>query len=47
VPLFAQLGIMVGAVGPAPFEQYIRVTVGTAEDTAAVLAALERILRRR
>lgn len=47
VPLLARLGIIVGAVGPAPFERYIRVTVGTPEDTDAVLTALGEVLRRR
>lgn len=47
VPLLAKLGIMVGAVGPGPFECYIRVTVGTAEDTDAVLTAIKKHLRRR
>ncbi|HJS32633.1 MAG TPA: aminotransferase class I/II-fold pyridoxal phosphate-dependent enzyme [Alphaproteobacteria bacterium] len=44
VPLLAQLGVMVGAVGPAPFDRYIRVTVGTPEDTDVVLAALGELL---
>ncbi len=45
VQRLARLGIMVGVVGPAPFERYIRVTVGTGEDTDAVLAALGEVLR--
>ena len=37
-------GIMITGV-PAPgYERYIRITVGTAEDTDAVLAALREIL---
>ena len=42
---FMQRGILIGAVGPAPFERHIRVTIGTPEDTDAVLGALEDILR--
>ena len=37
-------GILVGAIGPAPFERHIRVTIGSAEDTDAFLAALTAIL---
>lgn len=46
VKAFADRGILVVGVGAAPFDRHIRVTVGTAEDTDAVLAALEAIVRR-
>jgi histidinol-phosphate aminotransferase len=45
VKAFAQRGIMIGAVGAAPFENHVRITVGTSEDTDAVLAALAEIVR--
>jgi histidinol-phosphate aminotransferase len=44
VKALQQRGILVGAVGPAPFDRHIRVTVGTAEDTDAVLRAIEEML---
>lgn len=46
VKAFAQRGIMIGAVGAAPFENHVRVTIGTGEDTDAVLAALQEIAKR-
>ncbi len=46
VKAFQQRGILIGAIGPAPFERHIRVTIGSAEDTDAVLAALKEILER-
>ena len=46
VKAFAAAGILVGALGVAPFENHIRVTIGTGDDTDAVLAALPQIVRR-
>jgi histidinol-phosphate aminotransferase len=46
VKAFMQRGILVGIVGPGVFERHIRVTIGAAEDTDAVLAALKEILER-
>lgn len=45
VKAFQQRGILIGAVGPGPFERHIRVTIGTPDDTDAVLAALAEILK--
>jgi histidinol-phosphate aminotransferase len=45
VKAFQERGILISAIGPAPFERHIRVTIGTAEDTDAVLGALAEILR--
>jgi histidinol-phosphate aminotransferase len=46
VAAFAARGILVVAVGAPPFDRHIRVTVGTAEDTDAVLKALAEIVER-
>jgi histidinol-phosphate aminotransferase len=46
VKAFADRGILVVAIGAPPFERHIRVTIGTAEDTDAVLGALAEILRK-
>lgn len=46
VKAFQQRGILIGAVGPGAFDRHIRVTIGTAEDTDAVLGALKEILAR-
>ena len=46
VKAFAGRGIMVGALGTPPFENHIRITIGTAEDSEAVLAALADIVKR-
>jgi histidinol-phosphate aminotransferase len=45
VKAFQQRGILISAIGAPPFERHIRVTIGTAEDTDAVLTALAEILR--
>lgn len=45
VKLLMQRGILVGIVGPAPFERHIRVTVGTVEDNDAILAAVDEIVK--
>ncbi|HEX2114778.1 MAG TPA: aminotransferase class I/II-fold pyridoxal phosphate-dependent enzyme [Alphaproteobacteria bacterium] len=45
VKAFFERGILVGAIGPAPFERHIRVTIGGPDDTDAVLGALAEILR--
>jgi len=45
VKAFAARGIMIGAIGAAPFENHIRLTIGTSEDTDAVLAALGEIVK--
>lgn len=45
VKAFQQRGILISAIGSPPFERHIRVTIGTAEDTDAVLAALAGMLR--
>ena len=37
-------GIMIGRLMAAGFEDYIRITTATAEDTDAFLAALEQVL---
>jgi histidinol-phosphate aminotransferase len=47
VQALQQRGILVATVGAAPFDRHIRVTIGTAEDTDAVLGALEEILKGR
>lgn len=44
VKAFADRGILVVAVGAAPFDRHVRISVGTAEDTDAVLKALGEIL---
>jgi histidinol-phosphate aminotransferase len=46
VKAFAARGILIGALGTPPFENHVRVTIGTGEDTDAVLAALADIARR-
>jgi histidinol-phosphate aminotransferase len=46
IKAFEQRGILLAAVGPAPFDRHVRVTIGSAEDTDAVLAALKDILAR-
>lgn len=45
VKAFFRRGILVGAVGPGPFERHIRVTIGAPDDTDAVLAALAEIVK--
>ncbi len=45
VKAFAARGILVGALGAPPFENHIRITVGTGEDSDAVLAALAEIVK--
>ena len=45
VKAFEQRGILIATIGPAPFDRHIRVTVGSAEDTDAVLQSLEQILK--
>jgi histidinol-phosphate/aromatic aminotransferase/cobyric acid decarboxylase-like protein len=35
---------MIVPVGGPPYENHIRITIGTAEDTDAVLAALKAVL---
>ncbi|MBM3538522.1 MAG: aminotransferase class I/II-fold pyridoxal phosphate-dependent enzyme [Alphaproteobacteria bacterium] len=45
VKAFAARGILIGALGTPPFENHIRITIGTGEDTDAVLAALAEIVR--
>jgi len=47
VKALADRGILVVPVGAAPFDRHIRVTVGTAEDTDAVLAAIAEITKPR
>jgi histidinol-phosphate aminotransferase len=44
VPALAGKGIMIAPVGGPPFENHIRITLGTPEDTDAVLAALKQVL---
>jgi histidinol-phosphate aminotransferase len=44
VKAFQQRGILIGAIGPAPFDRHIRVTIGTPDDTDAVLSALADIV---
>ena len=39
-------GIFVSAVGPAPFDRHIRITVGSDADHARLLAVLRRIAAR-
>jgi histidinol-phosphate aminotransferase len=46
VRAFAARGILVGALGTSPFENHIRITIGTSEDSDAVLAALPGIVKR-
>jgi histidinol-phosphate aminotransferase len=46
VKAFEQRGILITAIGPAPFDRHIRVTIGSAEDTDAVLATLTQVLER-
>ncbi len=46
VKAFMQRGILVATVGAPSFERHIRISVGTAEDTDAVLGALGEILER-
>jgi histidinol-phosphate aminotransferase len=45
VKAFQQRGILISAIGAPPYERHIRVTIGTAEDTDAVLTALAEIVR--
>jgi histidinol-phosphate aminotransferase len=40
----AKKGIMIVPVGGPPFEKHIRITIGTPEDTDALLAALKELL---
>jgi histidinol-phosphate aminotransferase len=44
VKALQQRGILVAAVGPAPFERHVRFSIGTPEDTDAVLQALGEML---
>jgi histidinol-phosphate aminotransferase len=44
VAALAARGIMIVPVGGPPYENHIRITIGTAEDTDAVLAALKAVL---
>lgn len=44
VGALARQGIMIVPVGGPPYENHIRITIGTAEDTDAVLAALKAAL---
>ena len=44
IKAFEQRGILIAGIGPAPFDRHIRVTIGSAEDTDAMLAALAEIL---
>jgi histidinol-phosphate aminotransferase len=44
VQSFADRGILVVAIGAPPFDRHVRITVGTAEDTDAVLKALAELL---
>ena len=44
VPALAQKGIMIVPVGGPPYENHIRITLGTPEDTDAVLTALKQVL---
>jgi histidinol-phosphate aminotransferase len=46
VKAFAAHGILIGALGTPPFENHIRITIGTSEDTDAVLRALSEIVTR-
>ena len=46
VKAFAQRGLMISAVGAPPFENHVRITIGTGDDTDAVLAALAEIVKR-
>lgn len=43
---FEPRGILIATIGPPPFDRHIRVTIGSAEDTDAVLEALTQILER-
>jgi len=45
VGALAKQGIMIVPVGGPPYENHIRITIGSAEDTDAVLAALKTVLR--
>jgi histidinol-phosphate aminotransferase len=45
IKAFEQRGILLAPVGPAPFDRHIRVTIGSADDTDAVLQVLEDILK--
>lgn len=44
VGALARQGIMIVPVGGPPYDNHIRITIGTAEDTDAVLAALKAVL---
>ncbi len=44
VGALARQGIMIVPVGGPPYDHHIRITIGTAEDTDAVLAALKSVL---
>ena len=44
VAALARQGIMIVPVGGPPFDRHVRITIGSAEDTDAVLAALKGIL---
>lgn len=45
VKAFQQRGILITPTGAPPFERHIRVTIGTADDTDAVLKAVAEIVR--
>lgn len=44
VAALAKRGIMIVPVGGPPYENHIRITIGSAEDTDAVIAALKAVL---
>ena len=43
VAALAGKGVLVSAVGPAPFERHIRISIGTADDHACLLDALAKL----